>query len=178
MERQTVQSISDSLYDTIYNHYDSSSDDDSYVSDDSMSISSADSQSTDSLASSDGSILEAMFEQTADYIQHIYAGLEDPTINWGKSMLVDDISENDAITEFRFRKDHLQTIADRLWDKGLGLLLDGTKEKVKVENNYETPYETGILAVLFRISFPRLLKWSATLESEVRNCPPSLGHLH
>ena len=130
---------------------------------DDNSISSMSSDDTDldndvslnSLSEDDDSLITLMYKNTTSFLRTIFMPVEAGDIEWGKSMLIRDISKLDAIKDFRFRKDHLQEIADKLWDKGLGLLLDGPKESIKVSHDYRVPYETGILFVLYRLAFVR-----------------------
>jgi hypothetical protein len=94
--------------------------------------------------------------QTIAYGNHIYAPLLDPTIDFDCSspMLISDLSESVCISDFRFRKNHLQKLADLLWPR-LNVYLKGEKDDIKVENGYRTPYETGFLILLYRMSYPR-----------------------
>ena len=39
---------------------------------------------------------------------------EDNTIQWGKRILIEDLSEDDAVTHLCFRKIHLQEVANQL----------------------------------------------------------------
>ena len=77
-------------------------------------------------------------------------------IQWGRRLLVDDLSESEAILEFRFWKQHLQAIANKLWPKLSGFI-EGTQQSIKVSNGYWAPYETGLLAVLFQLARPHRL---------------------
>ena len=70
---------------------------------------------------------------------------------------MDDLDEASCINDFRFRKEHIQEIADRLWPK-LSLFLEGDKIKIKVKHRYTVPYETGILLVLYRMAKPRCIR--------------------
>jgi len=90
----------------------------------------------------------------------LLAPIEDFTIQWGKSMLISDINESDAINEFRMRKADLQEVADKLWPK-FSALLPGEnlmKDEVRVSHGYTVPYETGFLILLYRLSRPRRLR--------------------
>jgi len=87
----------------------------------------------------------------------IWAPKEDPTIDWQRPYLrIADVEDATSDLEFRFRKNHLQQIADQLWDR-MSFFLDGNKEDVVCVNRYHCPYETGFLLVLFRLSRPRRL---------------------
>ena len=91
--------------------------------------------------------------------------MEDATIQWkGKRMIVKDLSDNDAIFYFRFRKKHLQEILGTIWprmkdyfgetrDRG-GIVFD--------KGRYCCPYEALLLMVLFRFSRP----WRVRKEME------------
>ena len=81
-------------------------------------------------------------------------GMEDNTIQWGKRLLIQDLSEDDALMHFCFCKAHLQEVADKLWPR-LQCFLSGYKSSMKVNNGtYSLPYETLLLLVLYRLSRP------------------------
>ena len=82
-------------------------------------------------------------------------GMEDNTIQWGKKLIIQDLSEDDALTHFCFCKDHLQEVADKLWPR-LQCFLRGQRGSIKVNNGtYSLPYKTLLLLVLYRLSRPR-----------------------
>jgi hypothetical protein len=65
---------------------------------------------------------------------------------------------DDAISHFRFRKPHLQEVADKLWPR-LREYLAGSKTFILFNNgNYSAPYETLFLMLLFRFSRPRRIR--------------------
>ena len=69
-------------------------------------------------------------------------GMEDNTIQWGKKILIEDSSKDDALTHFWFRKALLQEVANQLWPR-LQFYLSGHKGAVKVENGkYSLPYDS------------------------------------
>ena len=77
--------------------------------------------------------------------------IEHPTINWRwkDGLTVQQLSADDALTHFRFRKVHLQEVSDKLWPR-LSAYLVGTKEKIVFgDGHYSAPYETLLLLVLF-----------------------------
>jgi len=82
--------------------------------------------------------------------------VEDESIPWeDPPLLITNISENDAQLYFRYRKDHLQRIADKLWPRVSTFFSDdSTRMRVKCHNRNVSPYETGILMMLFRFSRP------------------------
>ena len=84
--------------------------------------------------------------------------MEDNTIQWGKSLLIQVLSDDDALTHFCFCKAHLQEVADKLWLR-LKCFLRGHRGSIKVNNGtYSLPYETLLLLVLYRLSRPRLIR--------------------
>ena len=75
----------------------------------------------------------------------------------GEKDLKDNLSEDDGLTHFLFRKVYLQEVANQLWPR-LPCCLSGHKGAVKVEDGkFTLPYETLLLLVLFRFSRPRQL---------------------
>jgi hypothetical protein len=71
---------------------------------------------------------------------------------------LDNVFDSVCISDFRFRKDNLQKIADGLWPL-MNVYLLGEKDDIKVENGYQTTYETGFLVVLYRMSYyPRRVR--------------------
>lgn len=86
--------------------------------------------------------------------------IEHPTINWRwkDGLTVQQLSADDALTHFRFRKVHLQEVSDKLWPR-LSAYLVGTKEKIVFgDGHYSAPYETLLLLVLFRLARPRRIR--------------------
>ena len=101
--------------------------------------------------SSESSIdtVDMVLETTVRYGNAIYQRFFDPSIDFmAPPLVVGDLDESSCISEFRFRKEHLQELANLLWPK-LSLFLEGDKDKIKVKNKYTCPYETGILLVLY-----------------------------
>ena len=102
---------------------------------------------------------EAM-QMVVSLLWDLEGGLEDSTIRWRQrheGLLICEISEDDAIAHFRFRKPHLQELSDMLWPRLHEFLPGaGSPNLVVFENgNYSAPYETMLLMVLFRFSRPR-----------------------
>ena len=85
------------------NSFSSSSD----SSDSSMS-SSGNCSSLDGMSSIDSTfIIEEVIQVTVQMYECMETGIEDNTIQWGKRILIEDLSEDDAVTHFCFRKVHL-----------------------------------------------------------------------
>jgi hypothetical protein len=94
----------------------------------------------------------------SEYADFLYTPIVDGTIDFNKKHLViENFNEAQCLDEFRFRKQDLQVIADRLWPK-LSLLLEGTRDKIVVSYGYVVPYETGLLLVLYRLARPRRVR--------------------
>ena len=84
--------------------------------------------------------------------------MEVHTIQWGKRLLIQDLSDDDALTHFWFCKVHLQEAADKLWPR-LKCFLSSHRGSIKVNNGtYSLTYETIFLLVLHRLSRPRCIR--------------------
>ena len=147
--------------DFLFLHHQDSSDDSS--SDGSNyecgSSSSSSSSSENDMMDIDDTIDDAI-QMAVSLLWDLEGGLEDSTIRWRQrheGLLIREISEDDAIADFRFRKSHLQELADKLWPRLRQFLPGaGSPNLVVYENgNYSAPYETMLLMVLFRFSRPR-----------------------
>ena len=138
------------------------------VSSSSSSSSSSSMNSDSSMSSSTSSDDEIMedFHVAIGNANAIAARLETtishPTINWRRGgedgLLIEDISCDDALSYYRFRKDDLQDVSDKLWPR-LSMYLDGTKDKISFgKEKYAAPYETLLLLVLHRLSRPTRIR--------------------
>lgn len=109
------------------------------LSDDELSLSLDDSTLTSGLMDiSSGGNTTMETADTADLLvetvrlegTRIWAPKEDPTIDWERPFLrIADVEDGTSDLEFRFRKKHLQQIADALWDR-LSFFLDGEKDDI------------------------------------------------
>jgi hypothetical protein len=59
-------------------------------------------------------IVEEVIQVTVQMYECMETGIEDNTIQWGKRILIEDLSEDDAVTHLCFRKVHLQELANQL----------------------------------------------------------------
>jgi hypothetical protein len=101
-------------------------DDDDDDTDELMSIRS------DSLDSSVDTV-EFVVGKTHAYGSFIYKRFEDTTIQWDlPPPLIRDMSERECVNEFRFRKEHLQLLSNKLWTLMMPHL-EGTSEKLLPE---------------------------------------------
>lgn len=123
----------------------------------SSTSSSSGSSSSNSTTLSDE--LATALQAVSELYNDIEGGMEDESIEWqGKRLLVDDLSEDDSIFHFRFRKKHLQEIADKLWPR-LQPYLIGSKNAITFDDGrYSCPYETLLLMVFYRFSRPRRIR--------------------
>jgi hypothetical protein len=67
---------------------------------------------------------------------------------------IEELSEDDALSFFRFRKEHLQIVADKLWPRLAPYLL-GEKGRIKFGfGRYSCQYESLLLMMMYRLSRP------------------------
>ena len=130
----------------------------SNISNSSMS-SSGNFSSLDGMSSIDSTfIIEEVIQVTVKMYECMETGIQNNTIQWGKRILISDLSEDDAVTHFCLRKVHLQELANQLWPR-LQHYLSGHKGAVNVQNGkYTLPYEILLLLVLYRFSSPGCLR--------------------
>ena len=107
------------------------------------------------------SVEEALLVATT-ILDDLEMEIEDKTIRWRSKhdggVMIEDLTDDDAISHFRFRKPHLQEVADKLWPR-LREYLAGSKTFILFNNgNYSAPYETLFLMLLFRFSRPRRIR--------------------
>jgi len=69
-----------------------------------------------------------------------------------------DLDPAVCVPEFRFRKEDLVRVSDGLWPRFREKGMQGDKESVRCSNRYRTPFETGFLMLLFRLSRPRRIR--------------------
>jgi hypothetical protein len=78
--------------------------------------------------------------------------------HWKSGLCIDDLSSDDALSFFRFRKVHLQEVSDKIWPR-LSPYLIGTKEKIVFgDGHYSAPYETLLLLMKYRLSRPHRIR--------------------
>jgi hypothetical protein len=131
---------------------------------DSSSSSSSDSLSFDSDVSSEDDIHDVVLASINEaaaattILDDLEMVIEDHTIKWrGKDdgLMIEDLTEDDALSHFRFRKVHFQEVADKRWPQLCGYLV-GLKSSIVFNNgNYSAPYETLFLMILFQFLRPR-----------------------
>jgi hypothetical protein len=81
-----------------------------------------------------------------------------PNIVWrtkNNGLTIQELSEDDALSYFRLRKEHLQIVADVLWPRLAPHLL-GEKENIKIGDGprFSCRYETLLLLMIYRLSRP------------------------
>jgi hypothetical protein len=98
--------------------------------------------------------VDHVIRSTMVYSNYIYRPILDETIDFTRCPLkISDLDDSKALLDFRFHKDDLQEIADSLWPK-LEPFLEGMHDKIMVQNQYQCPYKTGLLLVLYRLARP------------------------
>jgi hypothetical protein len=99
-----------------------------------------------------------IFEYGMNYYGFLTRALYEADIPWGTRYIIEDIDgDAEAVKDFRFRKDQLSTICDKLWPRIQPYLI-GDYDNIKCHNGYACPFESGILLVLYRLSAPRRLR--------------------
>ena len=128
----------------------------------SSSSSSSSSANSSTLSEELATVLQAVNEVYND----IEGGMEDESIQWqGKRLIFEDLSDDDAIFHFRFRKKHLQELANKLWPQ-LQPYLTGLKPCITFDHGrYSCPYETLFSRLCFVFQGLGVLgrKWRASL---------------
>ena len=100
-------------------------------------------------------IIDDLLRIVAHAHDQMETNMEDNTIQWGKRLLIQDLSEYDALMHFHFCKAHLHEVADNIWPR-LHVFLCGNRSSIKMNNGtYSPPYETLLLLVLYWLSRPR-----------------------
>ena len=62
-------------------------------------------------------IIDDLLGIVAQVHVQMMTGMEDNTIQWGNRLIIQDLSEDDALSHFHFCKVHLQEVADKLWPR-------------------------------------------------------------
>jgi hypothetical protein len=122
----------------------------------SSALSSVDEQNEDEVTSAFDLILPvatSIFQQA----NQVFQTLEDETIHFGQRKTIADFTESECVSDFRFRKDDLQHVANELWPR-LSPFLGEDKNNLVLENHYHAPYETCLLVYLFKMARPRRLR--------------------
>jgi hypothetical protein len=128
--------------------------------DDDLSDSSgSDSSSSESSDASDDEsvMLEDLLKANIDTNVKLHTPIFNPSIEWGRRLRIDDIQGSDMIDNFRFRKEELHEICDKLWEIG-AMYADGEKESILCVNDYKCPWETGFLILLYRLHRPTRMR--------------------
>jgi len=158
LDRSDGSDLSPMSYDSLSSSSSSSSSSSLDSSIDSSSASSnAGMNSNGSQSTTLSAVVCRLRDRAGAYYDFLTARIGSEDVEWGQRKQIDDLSHQQCILYFRFRKHHLQDMADLLWPK-LAPYLDGTKDSVSVGNRYSVPYETGLLLVLFRFHRPTRIR--------------------
>jgi hypothetical protein len=77
--------------------------------------------------------IEEAIDQTALLLCKIEGGIEQTSINWRTKsglVLIEELSDDDTLSHFRFRKEHLQEMSDKLWPSKTAWLPCWSKQDV------------------------------------------------
>jgi hypothetical protein len=119
-----------------------------------MSISSCDSDSSQSSVDT----VEHVLRQTFDFGNMIYSRFEDPNIDWGlRPSLITDMSDSDCINNLRFRKIHLEIVAQKLWPL-MQLHLEGDYDRIHLQNRYTLPFKMCFMLLLYHLAAPHRIQ--------------------
>lgn len=114
-----------------------------------------DSSSSDDYLSSDESSICFMSNEIIEYYQTTFVPSESSSFTTQNEIIIADLPNNETTRdEFRFRKDHLQIMADEIWRRFSGLFF-GPKEKNELPQRTYIHYETGLLLCLYRLACPK-----------------------
>ena len=75
------------------------------------------------------------------------------SVHWGRGPVVLDLSQSDCVENCHMRKEHLTTVCNKLWPR-MRHLFEGSKNSIQCENRYNTHFETGMIVLLYRMSWP------------------------
>ena len=129
--------------------------------------------SSSSSSSDDGSLIDAAVSNAIDKWLEVYGRvhlpIEVPGVVWGRRLLVDDLTEAEAVLHFRFRKPDLQLVVDQLWGR-LAPFLQGPRDNIQVKGRYTTPYETGMLLLIYRMAHTTRVRPEMELFFGMRHC--------
>jgi DDE superfamily endonuclease len=119
------------------------------------SLSSIDDSDDDSSTTS--SLILDVAKSLLELAYRVFQSVEDETITFGQKKTIADFTEAECVSDFRFRKDDLQHVANELWPR-LAPFLGEDKNNLLLENRYHAPYETCLLVYLFKMARPRRLR--------------------
>jgi nuclease HARBI1 len=136
-----------------------------YAVDDDMSDSSESNSSSDDSSISDiddnfdtmNVIVRPAIQQVLVYGSFIYGKIEDESINFNQRRTIQDFTCSECVSDFRFRKEHLQDLSHKLWPR-LSPFLGDNRDHLILQNRYTAPFETCLLVYLFKMARPVRLR--------------------
>lgn len=103
-------------------------------------------------------LLLVVLEHTIKQYNRVYNPIEDNKIVFagklGHRMMIHDFNESECISNFRFKQEDLVIIAHHLWPV-ISPFLGKNKMKIRLLDDYTAPFETCLLAYLFKMARPR-----------------------
>jgi hypothetical protein len=102
--------------------------------------------------------------QVVEYAKFVYAPIEDKTIVFGQRLMIQDFTHSECIADFRFWKEYLQDLSNKLWPR-LSPFLGKNMYSLTLENGYTAPYETCLLVYnADHLLIIRCIRWITSLK--------------
>jgi hypothetical protein len=105
-------------------------------------------------------MLEITLKATINQHKRVYTQFEDKNIAFagrhGHRKSINDFNESECLAYFRFKKEDLVTISHQLWPV-ISPHLGNNQMKIELMNSFKAPYETCLLAYLFKMARPQRL---------------------
>lgn len=126
---------------------------------DSSTTSSSSSSTTSSMSSASSlDTLDVLIEKVVHYGEDIFTTMVDDTIDFDADpLMIDDLTDLNAIEDFRFRKEDLREVVEILKPKFYDLV-EHEGDILTCKFGYKVPYETCFLILLYRLSRPRRVR--------------------
>lgn len=102
------------------------------------------------------SLRMALFVAVVQNFVALSTPLESLHIIYTRSLLINDLNESDCVSFFRFRQADLTILVNQLWPR-MSHFFVGNYHSVVALNGYRVPFETGVLLILYRLSFPHVI---------------------
>jgi hypothetical protein len=117
-----------------------------------------------SVASSDASSVStvtSLFQKIISFANHLFGPKKNliQYVSYQFAMTIDSLPDNTYINvkEFQFKKAHLKTVTREIWER-YGDKFGNDYNKIDVGNRVYIKFETGLLLVLYRLSYPHRVR--------------------
>ena len=174
MDENESESSDDSLSLSSFSDGDYSASEESEMGEEESTMSSSSSSSMSSFSDNGvDELINAVVSNAVDdwlkLYRRVHLPIEVPGVVWGRRLVAEDVTEAEAVLHFRFRKPDLIIVLDRLWGQ-LSPFLQGTRDNIKVKGRYTTPYETGMLLLMYRMAHTSRVRPEMELFFGMRHC--------